>query len=186
MLTRCSAAMLPLCGAMALCLPAAVRKLLGPAWAPAGLAAEPLIALMAGLMLMFPAGVAVVARGQTARALAGNAACVLATLGGVAWLRPASAVQAVLVWCGAQILVAPYSLWVNGRAIGAGPLRPLRAGVAMTGVTLVGLAAAMAMPAGISAPDGSVQQAVLRLAMFALVAVPGVAWCWRWRLVAAT
>ena len=101
-------AMLPLCGAMALCLPPLVRHLLGPAWTGSGLAAEPLIALMALLRLMFPAGVAVVARGQTARALAGNVVCLLATLAGVARLRPHSAGQAVLVWCAAQMLAAPY------------------------------------------------------------------------------
>jgi O-antigen/teichoic acid export membrane protein len=136
---------LPLCGAMALGLPTVVHHLLGPAWTASALAAEPLIALMAVLMLMFPAGVAVVARGQTGRALAGNVACMVATLAGVAWLRPGTAVQAVLVWCGAQALIAPYSLWVNGRAVGTGPLRPLRNGVAVAGITLAGLAAALAL-----------------------------------------
>ncbi len=186
LLVRTGAVMLPLCGAMALCLPTVVRRLLGPAWSAAGVAAEPLIALMAVLMLMFPAGVAVVARGQAGRALAGSAGCLLATLAGVAWLRPGSAVQAVLVWCGAQMLVAPYSLWVNGRAVGTGPLQPLRAGMAMAGVTVAGLAAAVALPAWVSASSGSLQQAVLRLAVFGAVAVAGVALCWRSRLVPAT
>ena len=178
LLARSGTVMLPLCGAMALCLPFVVRRLLGPAWSASGVAAEPLIALMAVLVLMFPAGVAVVARGQTGRALAGNVACLVATLAGVAWLRPASPVQAVLVWCGAQMLVAPYSLWVNGRAVGTGPLRPLRAGVAMLAVTVAGLAAAAAMPGLPSAPDGSVFLLGLRLVLFgavalAVVAVPG-------------
>jgi PST family polysaccharide transporter len=145
LLAHSGTVILPMCGAMVLGLPTVVHRLLGPAWSASALAAEPLIALMALLMLMFPAGVAVVARGQTGRALAGNVACTVATLAGVAWLRPASAVQAVLVWCGAQMLVAPYSLWVNGRAVGTGPLRPLRNGVAVAGITLAGLAAALAM-----------------------------------------
>ena len=186
LLARSGMVMLPLCGAMALCLPQVVQRLLGPAWSAAGLAAEPLIALMAVLMLMVPAGVAVVARGQTGRALAGSVAGLLAMLAGVAWLRPGNAMQAVLVWCGAQMLVTPYSLWINGRAVGSGLLRPLRAGVGMAGVTAVGLAAAVAMPAWVSAADGSLQQAALRLAVFGVVAVAGVALNWRARLAPAT
>ncbi|MGA3400426.1 MAG: oligosaccharide flippase family protein [Acetobacteraceae bacterium] len=186
LLARSSTAMLPLCGVMALCLPPVVGRLLGPAWAPSGLAAEPLIALMAVLMLMFPAGVAVVARGQTGRALAGNVACLLATLAGVAWLRPGSAMQAVLVWCGAQMLVVPYSLWVNGRAVGTGLLRPLRAGLAMAGVTVAGLAAAVAMPADIGPPDGSVLRLGLRLTVFGAITLGGLALAWRWRGAVAT
>jgi PST family polysaccharide transporter len=186
LLGRCSTVMLPLCGAMALCLPTVVHRLLGPAWSASAVAAEPLIALMALLMLMFPAGVAVVARGQAGRALAGNVVCLLATLAGVMWLRPGNAVQAVLVWCGAQMLVVPYSLWLNGRAVGSGPLRPLRGGVAMAAVTVAGLAAALAMPSWISASSGSLQQAALRVALFGAVAVAGVALCSRWHLVPAT
>lgn len=181
LLVRSGTVMLPLCGAMALCLPFAVGQLLGPAWSSAGVAAEPLIALMAVLALLFPAGVAVVARGQTGRVLWGNVVCMLVTLAGVAWLRPAGAVQAVLVWCGAQILVVPYSLWINGCAIGTGPLRPLRAGLPMTGVTVAGLAAAVAMPASIGGQDGSVGQVMLRLAVFAAVVAAGMGLRWRSR-----
>jgi O-antigen/teichoic acid export membrane protein len=174
LVTRSSTVMLPLCGAMALCLPPAVHRLLGPVWSASGLAAEPLIALMAVLMLMFPAGVAVVARGQTGRALAGPVAYMLATLAGVAWLRPGSAMQAVLVWCGAQMLVAPYLLWLNGRAVGTGPLRPLRAGLAMAGMTVAGLAAAATMPWVAPEAAGPVVLALLRLAVFGAVVGAGL------------
>jgi O-antigen/teichoic acid export membrane protein len=174
LLARSSTAMLPLCGAMALCLPQAVHRLLGPAWSASALAAEPLIALMAILMLMVPAGVAMVARGQAGRALWGTVACMLATLAGVAWLRPTSAVQAVLVWCGAQMLVAPYLLWVNGRAVGTGPLRPLRAGLAMAGITVAGLAAAAAMPRVVGETAGPVALVLLRLAVFGAVVGAGM------------
>lgn len=187
LLAKSSTAMLPLCGAMALCLPQLVHRLLGPAWTESGLAAEPLIALMAVLVLMFPAGVAVVARGQIGRALAGNVACMLATLAGVAWLRPANAMQAVSVWCGAQILVAPYSLWVNGRAVGTGRMRPLRAGMAMAAATMAGLAAAVAMPTDVGAPDGSMLPLGLRLTAFgATTLVVAMALVWRARGAAAT
>lgn len=175
LLRRTSTAMLPLCGAMALCLPTVVHDLLGPAWNASGAAAEPLIALMAGLMLMVPAGVAVVARGQAGRALGGSVACLLLTLGGVAWLRPANAMQAVLVWCGAQALVAPYWLWVNGCAVGTGPLRPLRAGLAMAGVTTVGLAVAAALSWVVGEKAGPVEPVVVRVVAFGAVVLGGMA-----------
>jgi O-antigen/teichoic acid export membrane protein len=182
LLRRSSLVMLPLCGAMALCLPPAVRDLLGPAWSTAGTAAEPLIALMALLMLMFPAGVAVVARGQTGRALGGNVACLLATLAGVVWLRPGNAMQAVLIWCGAQLVVAPYSLWINGRAVGTGPLRPLRAGAAMALVTAAALAAAVAAAAILGEPAGPMMRAAVRLGVFGSITLAGAALVWRgWR-----
>jgi len=175
LLQRSSVAMLPLCGAMALCLPQVVHRLLGPAWGPAGQAAEPLIALMAVLMLMFPAGVAVVARGQTGRALAGSVACLVATLAGVVWLRPTSAEQAVLIWCGAQMLVAPYALWVNGRAVGTGPLRPLCAGVAMACVTVAGMAAALAASWAVGENVGPAEQILVRTGVFGVIVVGGMA-----------
>jgi O-antigen/teichoic acid export membrane protein len=180
LLARSAAAMLPLCGAMALCLPPAVHLLLGPAWGPAGRAAEPLIALMAMLVLMFPTGVAVVARGQTGRALAGSVACLLATLTGVMWLRPGTAVQAVLVWCGAQMVVAPYSLWINGRAVGAGPLRPLSAGLAMAAITVAGLAVATAISCAIGEPAAALELLLVRMGAFGTVVAVGMVLLWRW------
>jgi len=185
LLARTSTAMLPLCGAMALCLPTLVHRLLGPAWSASGVAAEPLIALMALLVLMFPAGVAVVARGQTGRTLWGTVACLLLTLAGVAWLRPGSAVQAVLVWCGAQVLVAPYLLWISGRAVGTGPLRPLRAGLAMVAVTVAGLVAALAIPWMVGENAAPVQLALVRVAVFGAVVLGGIALGRRSRELAA-
>jgi hypothetical protein len=130
---------------------------------------------------MVPAGVAVVARGQTGRALAYSAGCMVLTLAGMAVLRPASAMQAVLVWCGAQMVMAPYALWINGRAMGTGPLRPLRAGMLMAGVTAAGLAAAAAMPADVETLAGL----ALRLAVFVAVVLAGMAMGSRWRGTAA-
>ncbi|HUN39667.1 MAG TPA: oligosaccharide flippase family protein [Acetobacteraceae bacterium] len=160
-----TAATLPLCGGMALCLPPLVRHVLGPSWTAASQATEPLIALMAVLFMMFPAGVAVVARGQTARALAGHVACLVLTLAGVTLLRPETASQAVLVWCGAQALAAPYLLWVNGRAIGTGPLRPLRGGIAIAVVTLVAMGAAVLTPVDLGFGARSLLQFALRTAV---------------------
>ena len=45
-------------------------------------------------------------------------------------VRPIDPWHAMLVWCGGQMFVSPYALWMNGRALGVGPLRPLRAGAA--------------------------------------------------------
>ena len=174
-----TAAMLPLCGTMALCLPPLIRHLLGPTWTASGQVTEPLLALMAILVVMFPAGVAVVARGQTGRALTGSVACLLLTLAGEALLRPASPWQAVLVWCGAQMVATPYVLWVNGRAVGSGPLRPLRGGLAVTAVTVVGLAAAVMVPADVGLEARSLLRLALRMAIFAGVTGAGLLLIWR-------
>lgn len=122
---------LPACAMLAVGLGWLVAVILGPHWQAAAHAAVPLVGLMAVLALTFPAGVALVALGQARFTLYGNMAGLVAGLGGVAVLRPQDAWQAVLVWCGAQLLVVPYALWVNGRALGVGPIRPLRAGAAM-------------------------------------------------------
>ena len=174
MLRLIGLAMLPLCGAMALSVRPLTALVLGPAWRAAGIAAEPLIALMAMLCLMFPAGVAVVARGQTGRALAGNAGCLLVTLAGVAALRPGNATQAVLVWVAAQLAVAPYALWINGRALGTGPLRPLRAAMPMLAATAAALAGAVAAP-WLLQPTGGVGLVIARLATFLALLSPMVA-----------
>jgi len=54
----------PLCAGLAVSIQPLVAVLLGPVWQPSGVAALPLIALAAWLFLNFPAGVAVVARGE--------------------------------------------------------------------------------------------------------------------------
>ena len=98
----------PLCAAMAVALGPLVLMLLGPVWRPSGEAALPLIALTAWLFLAFPAGVAVVARGEARYTLIANLAATVATIVGVLLLRPSSPLHAVLVWLGAQLCVFPY------------------------------------------------------------------------------
>ena len=78
------------------------RLVLGPAWVPSGWAGEPLIALMALLTLMFPAGVAVVARGDTTRPLLASALSTAATLAGAALLAPGHATGRVAAVAGAR------------------------------------------------------------------------------------
>ncbi|HEY1931901.1 MAG TPA: oligosaccharide flippase family protein [Acetobacteraceae bacterium] len=169
MLRWISLAMLPLCGLMALAVGPFTARVLGRAWMSAGAAAEPLIALMAVLCVMFPAGVAVVARGQIGRAVGGNLACAVTTLAGVAILRPGNATQAALVWVAAQLVVLPYSLWINGRALGTGMLRPLRAALPMLCATGVALAGAITVPALAAAHGGWMTLVMERLGVFLVI-----------------
>ena len=122
--------LLPLCAVLAVSLVPVVSAILGPGWAAAGHAALPLVGLMALLGLMFPSGVALVAAGGARQALYANLAGLLATAALVLLVRPADPWHAVLVWCGGQIFVSPYAMWMNGRVLGVGPVRPLRAGLA--------------------------------------------------------
>jgi O-antigen/teichoic acid export membrane protein len=143
-----SAVTLPLCGAIALTLVPVTTLILGPAWQAAGVAGEPLVALMALLALMFPSGAALIAVGRARFTLYANLAGLAATVAGVLLIRPATPWDAVLVWCGAQVFISPYSLWMNARALRVGVLRPLLAGVPLLVITAAGVAAAMALDAG--------------------------------------
>ena len=170
---------MPLCAGMAALLPPVVALLLGPKWAAAGSAGEPLIGLMALLALMFPAGVALVAVGRARLTLYANLAGLFASAAGVLLLRPADPWQAVLVWCASQVFVSPYALWVNARALGVGPLRPLRAGLPMLVASAVALAVAVLVRNG----DSAAAEIAERGAVLALCAAVGWA-LWRggrWR-----
>jgi PST family polysaccharide transporter len=169
-----SAVTLPLCGGLALTLVPLTTLVLGPAWHTAGVAAEPLVAVMVLLVLMFPSGSALIAVGQARYALYANLAGLAATVAIALLVRPATPWAAVLVWCGAQLFVSPYSLWMNGRVLGVGPLRPLRAGVPMLVISAAGVAAALAFSA--AAP---LEALAWRDGVFILVlAVAGVPTLW--------
>jgi hypothetical protein len=129
------------------------------------------------LSLMFPSGAALVAVGKARFTLYANLAGVTMTVVFVLLFQPATPWDAVLVWCGTQVFVSPYSMWVNGRALGVGLLWPLHAGVPMLLISAAGVAAAMALDAG------SPLEALLRRAgVFILVlAVCGVPWLWSLR-----
>jgi O-antigen/teichoic acid export membrane protein len=123
-----AAVVLPLCLMMALGLTEGVGILMGPDWSAAGQAALPLVGLMAVSTLMFPAGVALIAAGQVRFTLYANLAALVAGSVGVLILRPSDPWQAVMIWTVSQILVSPYGLWVNARALGVGIFRPLSGG----------------------------------------------------------
>lgn len=163
-----SIGMMPLCGGLAIVLVPLTTLLLGPAWHAAGVAAEPLVALTVLLALMFPSGVALIAVGQARYSLYANLMGILATTTFVLLLRPETPWTAVSVWCGAQLFVSPYSLWVSARALGVGLLRPLRAGVPMLMVSAI--AAGIAMPVDEGDPLGVLMR---RGAIFATVVVAG-------------
>jgi PST family polysaccharide transporter len=136
----------PLCGAMAVTMQPLIATLLGPIWQPAGQATLPLIALTAWLFLAFPAGVAVIARGEARYTLVANIAGTAATVAGVLLVRPATPVAAVLVWLGGQIFVSPYVLTTNARVLNTSILRPLRAGVPLFAASALATAAAFLVP----------------------------------------
>ncbi|HEX3995704.1 MAG TPA: oligosaccharide flippase family protein [Acetobacteraceae bacterium] len=159
-----SIGMMPLCSGLAVGLVPLTTLLLGPTWHAAGVAAEPLVALTVLLALMFPSGVALVAVGQARYSLYANLAGLLATSAFVLLLRPTTPWMAVLVWCGAQAFISPYSLWVNARALGVGLLRPLRAGIPMLVVSAIAASVAMMVDAG-----GLLDILVRRAAIFVLV-----------------
>jgi PST family polysaccharide transporter len=122
-------AVFPLCGVMALLLTQVVALGMGPTWVAAGQAAEPLVGLMALSTLMFPSGVALIAVGQARFALYGNIAALVLGCGGAVLLRPADPWHAVMIWTASQILVCPYAMLVNARALGVGMIRPLSGGL---------------------------------------------------------
>jgi PST family polysaccharide transporter len=177
-----SLATMPLCAGMAGMLPLMVDLLLGPKWAAAGRAGEPLVGLMVVMALMFPAGVALVAVGRPRVALNANIAGLLASAAGVLLLRPTDPWQAVLVWCGSQVFVSPYALWMNARVLGVGLLRPLRAGVPMLGASLTALAVSVWVSSAMAGDGaGAVTMFVWRAAMLGVCALAALGgWLW-WR-----
>jgi O-antigen/teichoic acid export membrane protein len=164
----------PLCAAMAVTVQPLVALLLGSAWQPSGEASLPLIALTSWLFLAFPAGVAVIARGEARYTLIANIAGTLATVVGVLLFRPTSPLHAVLMWLGAQMFISPYVLLANARVLRTTPLRPLRAGVPLLAASLLATVTAFVVPQAISAPASPAWLLVFRLTIVAAVGIPSV------------
>jgi O-antigen/teichoic acid export membrane protein len=127
----CVALVVPICAALAVGLTQIVALVMGPQWAATGNAAMPLVALMGWSMLTFPSGVALIALGQVRYTLYANIASLVASGAGVLLLRPTDPWHAVMIWTVSQIMVSPYGMWVNARALRVGILRPLSGGFAM-------------------------------------------------------
>jgi O-antigen/teichoic acid export membrane protein len=167
-----SLAAFPLCGVMALSIQPLVQMLLGPIWRPSGDAALPLIGLSAWLFLAFPAGVAVIARGEPRYTLIANVAGTIGTALGVMLIRPASPMHAVLVWLGAQLLVSPYLLYANARVLRTRPLRMLRAGLPVLAAILLASVAAFMLLHALGEPASPVSLIALRLLIAIVVGAP--------------
>jgi polysaccharide transporter, PST family len=168
---------MPICGALTIALVPLTTLLLGPEWRAAGVAAVPLAGLMALMALSFPSGVALIAVGQARYTLFANLAGLALIVAFVLVFRPGAPWPAVLLWGAAQLLVYPYSLWVNARALGVGPARPPRACVPALLAAGAGVLAALAIPAG--AP---LRMLLWRGAVFATVlAVSAMPLLWRRR-----
>ena len=123
------AAVLPLCVLLGIGLTQVVAMLMGPGWGATGQAAMPLVGLMAWSTLTFPSGVALIAVGQSRFTLYGNLAGLIAASAGVLLFRPTDPWHAVMIWTLSQVIVSPYSLWVNARALGVNLIRPLTGGL---------------------------------------------------------
>jgi O-antigen/teichoic acid export membrane protein len=202
-LDRClglaSLVVLPVLGAMVVVVVPLIALLLGPAWAEAGPATLPLIALTAWLFLWFPAGAALIARGVPGPALIANVAAVVAMLVGVAVVRPATPVQAMAIWLVAQLITSPYTVvmtarvlgigWVGAGQMGTGKLgtarllgtgrllAPIRAGLPALGVAASAVAIALLVPWLIGEPEGPVRLIAARLAAGAPVCLLGLGFC---------
>jgi O-antigen/teichoic acid export membrane protein len=162
----------PLCCAMALSIQPLVRLLLGPVWQETGLAALPLIGLTAWLFLAFPAGVAVIARGEARYTLIANLAGIIATVLAVLVFKPASPLQAVLAWLAAQFFVSPYVLCTNARILRTDLLRPLQAGLPLLAAASVATAAAFVLPHAFGEPASPLLLIAVRILTAAAIGLP--------------
>jgi O-antigen/teichoic acid export membrane protein len=169
-----SIAVFPLCAAMGVSIQPLVALLLGAVWQPSGEAALPLIALTVWLFLAFPAGVAVIARGEARYTLTANVAGTVATAVGVLLVRPATPLAAVLVWLGAQAFVSPYVLLTNAKVLHTTALRPLRAGVPLLVISALATCAAFVLPGVLGEPQSPAWLLVLRLAIVATICLPAM------------
>jgi O-antigen/teichoic acid export membrane protein len=168
--------LLPVLGAMAVCVAPLTALLLGPGWTASGHAALPLIALTAWLLLWFPAGAALVARGRPGPALIANCAALALMLAGVALARPATPGAAITVWLIAQLATSPYTIAMTALVLRCSLLAPLRAGLPALGVSLAAVACALLVPWLIGQPDRPAWLIVARLAAAAPVCVVGLGW----------
>jgi PST family polysaccharide transporter len=140
LMVGCALTVLPFCAVLALLVSPVATWFLGSVWGEAGAASVPLIGVMAVMTLTFPAGVALIALGQARYTLYGNLAALGLCIVAVLALRPQTSWTAVLIWSGSQLLVVPYALWVNGRALGVGMVRPVRAGLGAGAVAVASVA----------------------------------------------
>lgn len=137
------ATLFPLCAAMAVGIGPLTRLLLGPGWVPSGTAAAPLVVLAAWMFLLFPGGVACVARGAPRYALRAHLAGAVLIAAGVLVVRPQTPLAAALVWIAAHAAIAPYMLSTAAQELRVPVWRTVAAG--MPSLLIAAIAAIMAL-----------------------------------------
>ena len=162
----------PICGAMLLAVEPLTVALLGPAWAPSGEAAWPLVLLLVWMLLGFAAGVALIARGETGLALLSNIALLVLTLLGAALVQPQTAQEAVMVWGAAQLIVAPVVAWRTSVLLGVPLGRLYRAGFPALLATAFAVLIGHSVPLALGEPANPWQLIAARLVLGALAYLP--------------
>jgi len=162
----------PLCGALLLAVEPLTVWLLGPAWAASGEAALPLVLLLAWTLLGVAAGVAMVARGESRLVLLNTLAGTALTLAGALLVQPQSALEAVVVWCGAHVLVAPWIAWRNALALEMPPARLYRAGLPALLATAFAVLLGYWVPLALGEPAAPALLVAARLVVGALAYLP--------------
>jgi len=162
----------PLCAAMLLAVEPLTVLLLGPTWTPSGEAAVPLVLLMAWLLLGAAAGIAVVARGNGRLALLNSLAGTGVTIMLALLVHPQSALEAVLVWCAAHVLVAPWIAWRNGLALETPPTSLYRAGLPSLTASAFALLAGYFLPLAFGEPEEPAFLITVRLVIAAMAYLP--------------
>jgi PST family polysaccharide transporter len=168
-----SVVLFPVLGGMLVTIEPLVRLLLGPVWLPSAQASSVLVLLSVYIFLVFPPGVALVARGITRPTLIASTITTLLTLGGVAVLRPATPLHAVEVWLAAQVFVQPGMQIFTARVLGTTVLGQVRAGLPALALAMAATAAALLIPPLLGEPQNPALLIVNRLGIGALVYLPG-------------
>ncbi|CAH2604437.1 Oligosaccharide flippase family protein [Rhodovastum atsumiense] len=163
----------PAMGALLVIIDPLVHLLLGPGWAPAATAAGPLILLACYTFLAFPTSVALLARGATLPALASSVATLAIMTAGVLLLRPETPAMAALVWVGAQAVVIPPMLVVNGRILQGSVLALLRPGLPALLLAAAATTAALLVPRALGEPTAPLAVMACRLGVGMSVYIPG-------------
>ena len=175
----------PTFGAMLVVIDPLVRLLLGRVWAPSSDASALLIVITMYNFLYFPAGVALVARGNTRFTLIASTVMTALTLLGVTIIRPTTPMEAVWVWSVAQMLVYPVMQYGTARLLGDNMFSQMRAGMPALILTVAATAAAFLVPRALGQPDDPLLLMVSRLAVGAMVYLPAALFLLRASVVAA-